>query len=135
MTDHAKILGIGFLIFGLINTLVLILIAVFMVLGLGGMLFFAREAEALFGAALGIFGLIVMLLMFFVLMALPHLLAGYTFLKRKKSSKIFGIIASVFSFMTFPLGTALAIYCFWFIFGEAGNKFYNSKKMYWSNFE
>lgn len=127
MTDHAKLLGIGFLIFGFIATLTLLLIAVLMVFGLGGMLFYAKDSgDAMFGATFGIIGSIVMLLGFFVFMALPHLLAGYTFLKRRKSSKIFGVIASVFSFFTFPLGTALAVYCIWFIFSEQGNRFYKS---------
>ncbi len=75
------------------------------------------------GFFFGIFGII---LIVYALLSLPPLVAGYAMLKKKSWARVAAIIASVLSALSFPFGTALAVYSFWFLFGEAGKRFEQS---------
>jgi hypothetical protein len=57
-------------------------------------------------------------------MSIPSLIAGYGLLKRKKWARIWTIISAVVAAMQFPLGTAVTVYTFWFLFNEPGKQFY-----------
>jgi hypothetical protein len=76
------------------------------------------------GAFFGLFGLIFGL--FYVAMALPSFIAGVGLLKRKSWAKIWAIIAGVMSAMSFPIGTAVCVYTFWFMFSDPGKSLYDS---------
>ncbi len=52
------------------------------------------------------------------------LLAGWKMLKEQSGGRTWGIIASIISLLSFPLGTALGVYGLWFLFGEEGKNFY-----------
>jgi hypothetical protein len=58
-------------------------------------------------------------------MVLPSFIAGYALLKRKSWAKIAAIVAGVMSGMSFPMGTAVCIYTFWFLFSEPGKVLYD----------
>ncbi len=62
----------------------------------------------------------------YLLLSVPGLVAGYAMLKKKSWARIAGIISSVLAALSFPFGTALAVYSFWFFFGDAGKAFDNS---------
>jgi len=49
---------------------------------------------------------------FFLLFALPKLVAGFGLLKRQEWARILTLVLSFFSLLNIPLGTALAIYSF-----------------------
>ncbi|HEY6806044.1 MAG TPA: hypothetical protein VI306_20855 [Pyrinomonadaceae bacterium] len=59
------------------------------------------------------------------LMSLPNLIAGYALLKKKSWAKMAAIIAGVVSAMSAPIGTAVAVYTFWFLFSEPGKSLYD----------
>lgn len=71
---------------------------------------------------------IVMACFFFVFTVgwtIPSMVAAYALLKRKKWAKTAGIVAGVFAAAQMPIGTAVCVYTFWFLFGEAGRSLYN----------
>ncbi|HEY0079076.1 MAG TPA: hypothetical protein VGB73_10550 [Pyrinomonadaceae bacterium] len=131
--DHNKALGIMHLIYGGFHTLVFLMVVVlylFMAGILGAALSNAPPGDAppefVFGILLVV---MLILLLIYALLAVPGLLAGYALLKRKSWAKTAGIVASVVSALSFPFGTALAVYSFWFFFGE-GKRFYDSDEYY-----
>lgn len=119
--EHNKLIGIGHLAYGGIQTLLflgmaLIFLGVFTFMPVppedGGELF---AVGAFFAAFMFIFWL------FF---AVPSFIAGYGILNRKSWGRIAGIVASVLAAMNVPHGTAICIYSLWFFFSEQGNNFY-----------
>jgi hypothetical protein len=56
----------------------------------------------------------------------PQIVGGYKLLKEKSNARIWGIIGSVLSCLSFPLGTAAGVYGMWFLFGEEGKSFYQN---------
>ena len=75
-------------------------------------------------AAVGvIFGLF--FFFFYGVLNMPSLIAGYALLKHKSWAKVAAIIAGVMGGMQFPIGTAVCIYTFWFLFSEPGKQLYD----------
>jgi hypothetical protein len=58
-------------------------------------------------------------------LTIPSFVAGYGLLKRRPWAKIAGIIAGVLAAISFPIGTAVAVYTFWFLFSDAGKSIYD----------
>lgn len=56
----------------------------------------------------------------------PSILAGYALRKRKRWAKTMSIIAGVMASMSAPIGTAVCIYTFWFLFSEPGRVLYDN---------
>ncbi len=57
---------------------------------------------------------------FNVVMTIPP----YALLKRRSWAKIAGIVSGVVAALSFPIGTAVAVYTFWFLFGDSGKQLY-----------
>jgi hypothetical protein len=113
--DHNKIIGIMHLIYGGFNALMMVIVAlIFIPIGAGA----AADPNAPAGLAafFGIFGLIMIVLG--VILGLPSILAGYAMLRHKSWAKVMGIIAACIEAISFPFGTALCVYTFWFLFGQ-----------------
>ncbi len=55
---------------------------------------------------------------FFMVLALPELIAGIGLLKRKEWGRVLTLIVSFFSLLNFPLGTALGVYSLIFLLKE-----------------
>ena len=64
-------------------------------------------------------------LVFTVGWAIPSMVAAYALLKKKKWAKTAGIVAGVFAAAQMPVGTAVCVYTFWFLFGESGRSLYD----------
>jgi len=113
---------------------------------------FAHLGYAIFHSLMGVFIGVMMLVMFntlppssagnppppafFVGMAgfmivfalgwsIPSLIAAYALLKRKRWARTAAIVAGVFAATQMPIGTAVAVYTFWFTFGEPGRLLYD----------
>jgi hypothetical protein len=56
----------------------------------------------------------------------PSIIAGYAMLKRKPWARMASIVAAVMEVMSFPLGTPVGIYSFWFMFSEVGKSLYDT---------
>jgi uncharacterized BrkB/YihY/UPF0761 family membrane protein len=65
---------------------------------------------------------------FTVAMTIPSVVAGYALLKRRPWAKVAGIVGGVVAATSFPIGTAVAVYTFWFLFSEVGKQVYGVKK-------
>jgi hypothetical protein len=106
----------------------------FLLLGLCGFLFFAglgvfAAADSGDAVALPILGLIGTIgLLFFGLLALPGMLAGYGLLKRKKWGQILGIIDGILSLINFPVGTALGAYTLFVLFQNSASDYFEGQE-------
>jgi hypothetical protein len=104
--------------------------SVFLVLGICGFVFFAglgvfAAADSGDAVALPILGLVGTVgLVFFVVLALPGLLAGYGLLKRKKWGQILGIVVGILSLFNVPVGTLLGGYTLFILFQDSANGYF-----------
>jgi hypothetical protein len=57
-------------------------------------------------------------------MTIPSFVAGYGLLKRKKWARTASIISAVVAGANFPMGTAVCVYTFWFLFSDPGKYFF-----------
>jgi hypothetical protein len=128
--EHNKLLGWGHIIHGALMALLGVLFSAMMVA------FFAvipqqpgEELPAVFFAIFGAFFLV-----FYLLMGIPSFVAGYGFLKRKKWAKVMGIISAVLAAMSFPIGTAVCVYTFWFLFSDPGKQLYDQEQK-WASYQ
>lgn len=121
--EHNKLVGIFLLAHGGLQLLVMIILAlVYGVMG-SAMLATARKDEQMFVG--GIFLVMVLFLVVFSLLLLvPQIIGGYKLLKERPGARTWGIIGSILSCLSFPLGTAAGVYGLWFLFGEEGKRFY-----------
>jgi hypothetical protein len=111
------------LIHGGLSALMMVFMVVFIgILGAGVAATADSQAEQMTG---GIF--IVMMLIaviFSMILIISQLIGGWKLLKEKANARTWGIIGSVLSLLSFPLGTAVGVYGLWFLFGEEGKRFY-----------
>ncbi|HWS56686.1 MAG TPA: hypothetical protein VN228_21300 [Pyrinomonadaceae bacterium] len=120
--DHNKVLGIMHLIYGGFFTLVSLLVLLFFGFFAGVMSAVAANDPNAPPAAL-FWALMVLVFLLYLMLSLPGLVAGYAMLKRKSWARIAGIVAAVVAGMSFPFGTALCVYTFWFCFSKQGEAF------------
>lgn len=120
--QHVKYLGwshIGYAaFFALIFGLMMLFFGVGMI---GGIL--SQPGEAGPPVFVMIFMFLFMTVMF-GLFTLPSFVAGYGLLKRKKWAKVWAIISAVLAGGQFPMGTAVTVYTFWFLFSEPGKQYF-----------
>jgi hypothetical protein len=108
--------------------------SIFLLLGICGFVFFAgigvfAAADSGDGVALGILGLIGTVgLLFFGMLALPGMLAGYGLLKRKKWGQILGIVVGALSLFNIPVGTALGAYTLFVLFQNSANDYFDGQQ-------
>jgi hypothetical protein len=113
--DHNKVIGIMHLIYGCFNALMMVIfVPVF--IGMGALAASDPGAPAGLLAIFSFFGLLMFALA--VIFGLPPILAGYAMLKRKSWARVMSIIAACVEALSFPFGTALCVYTFWFLFGQ-----------------
>jgi uncharacterized membrane protein len=75
---------------------------------------------------LGTIGLISML--FFAVLSLPGILAGYGLLKGQRWGQILGIVVGFLSLFNFPLGTALGVYTLFVMLQNAADPYFSSQE-------
>ena len=108
--------------------------SIFLLVGTCGFLFFAgigvfAAADSGDAAALGILGVLaVVSLLFFAVLALPGMLAGYGLLKRKKWGQILGMVVGILSLLNFPLGTALGAYTLFVLFQNSASDYFDGQQ-------
>lgn len=110
METHVRILGILYIIAGVIVALLGLFL--FGVLGGAGMI--SGDRQAMF--VTGIVG--TALAVFFVVLAVPSIVAGIGLLKRREWARILTIILGVLHLLGFPLGTVLGIYTLYVLLND-----------------
>lgn len=122
--DHAKILGIIFLIFGGLGILGIVFGLIFL-LGMGGLAVFNSSGSDSIPIVV-VFLIFGAFLMFALLFVIPQIIAGMSLLKGSGRSKIWIILSAVINVLNFPIGTAIGVYAFWFTFGEEGKRYFRN---------
>lgn len=105
MERHVTILGVLYLVFGLMGVFAAIL--VFVLVTGGGLISGDRDAILITGAvgtAVGAFLMIV---------SLPGVICGIALLRRLSWGRILALIVGALNLLNIPLGTALGIYTIW----------------------
>jgi hypothetical protein len=118
--EHNRTLGILHLVYGGLHAALVLVISMFFIpvfLGVG-----RTGGDADVALVMTIF--IVAFMLFWLLFSVPSLIAGYGMLKGKSWAKLWAIIAGAIAGMSFPLGTALCVYTFWFLFSGGGKELY-----------
>lgn len=122
--DHNKLLSIFFFIMGGLQLLAGIFVGVIYG-GLGTfMMANARRSEDQNVGGVFIVMAIVITLLILAFAGL-FLFTGWKLHKEQPIGRTLGIIGSILSLMSFPLGTALGVYGLWFFFGDQGKAFYS----------
>src|SRR5262245_47818483 len=120
--QHNKYLAISHLVYG----------ALFLLMMIGMMVFFGLmitlDTQGPHGEGpppFIFFFFIAFMSVIYGIMIVPSFVAGYALLKRKPWAKIAAIVAGAMSGMSFPMGTAVCVYTFWFFFSEPGKVLYD----------
>ena len=115
--EHNKYIAYSNIAYGALMSLLGLLMMIFFVgvLGtvpngppLGMMLFFTLMITGIYGV-----------------MTIPSFIAAWGLLKRKKWARTASIIAAVVAASNFPIGTAVCVYTFWFLFSDPGKVFFD----------
>jgi len=116
--EHNRTVGICHLAYGGLSMLMMLAMLLFF----GVVMFSIPDGDG----ATGIFMLVLSFIMVWsFIITLPSFIAGYAILKHKSWARTASIVAAVLETMSFPLGTAVAIYSFWFMFSDAGRSMYD----------
>lgn len=123
--EHNKTLGTLHLVYGGLHGLAMLVVvfAFSFLLYAGG-----RGGGDAFETSF-VFAIMTVVMLFSLLLTIPSFVAGYGLLKRKSWAKLWGMIAGVIAGMSFPLGTALCVYSFWFLIGEGGKELYGESNV------
>lgn len=119
--QHNKFLGIAHLAYAGLHTLMGLLFGALMVVMLGTIPPSPGNRPPPTGLFLAMAAFI---LIFTVGWVIPSMIAGFALLKRKRWAKTASIVAAVFAAAQLPIGTAVAVYTFWFAFGDVGRSLY-----------
>lgn len=68
------------------------------------------------------------LLLIFGMMIVPSFVAGYGLKRRKRWARTASIVAGVTASMSAPVGIAVCIYTFWFLFSDPGKLLYDNAR-------
>jgi hypothetical protein len=123
--EHNKTLGICHLAYGGLMMLFMIAMCIFMWVILGALP--PRPGGPDPEMPLAFFGIMfAFMIIYSLIFFAPSIIAGYAMLKRKNWARMASIVAAVMEVMSFPFGTAVGVYSFWFMFSEAGKSLYGT---------
>jgi hypothetical protein len=119
MNQHIDILGILYIVLGILG--VVIGIGLFVIIFGAGAISGEREAVLVTGAV-GTFvaGLVIVL-------SAPSIIVGIGLRRRREWARIFALILAALHLLSFPLGTAVAIYAFWVLLNPETTQLFASQ--------
>lgn len=127
--DHAKIIGISFLILGFVMFIITVGCVIMFFL-FGGFESLKTDYIGLIPIEfiMGIYTLVISIVMIvlFIIFVIPSIIAGWNLFKGNGKGKILTVIAVIFYILQFPYGTAIGVYALWFIFGGEGKKYFRN---------
>jgi hypothetical protein len=118
--QHNKYLAYAHIVYAAFHSLLGVFMGFMMFMMLSTMPGHGAEPPPAFFVFMGLF-----LLIFTVGWTIPSMIAAYGLLKRKRWAKTAGIVAGVFAASQLPVGTAVCVYTFWFLFSENGRQLYD----------
>ena len=121
--------GIFLMVHGALQAVIMILIGlVYGGIGVAMLATGKKEEEQFVG--LIFIGMIAVLFIISLIFVLPQMLGGFKLLKERPNARTWGIVGSIISLLSFPLGTAAGVYGLWFLFGDEGKRFYLGSSPY-----
>lgn len=123
--EHNRLVGIFLMAHGGMQTLIMLLLsAIYGLIGAGIFASAKKQEEQM----VGMFFIVVVaaVILFSLLFIIPQIVGGWKMYKEKPNARIWGIIGSIVSCMSFPIGTAAGVYGLWFLFGDEGKRFYEN---------
>ena len=123
--EHNRLVGIFLMAHGGLQALVMGLLS--LIYGGIGIAILLGGKNADKPAGIIFIVMVAVLVVFSSLFMLPQIIGGWKMFKEKPNAKTWGIIGSILSCMSFPLGTAAGVYGLWFLFGDMGKEFYGNQ--------
>ncbi|CAN5501943.1 hypothetical protein BH10ACI2_BH10ACI2_20130 [soil metagenome] len=121
--NHNRLVGIFLMAHGGLQAFVMVIMCLIYG-GLGiAMLIGGQQGEQKF-VGIAFIAAISVLAVVACLFVGPQLIGGYKLWKEKPNARIWGIVGSIISCLSFPLGTAAGVYGLWFLFGDLGRSYY-----------
>ena len=121
--EHNRLVGIFLMVHGGFQAAIMIFMCIFYaIVGSAVFLGNARDGGAVVGLAF--IAVVAIIAVVSVVFIMPQILAGYMLFREKVNARTWGIVGSILSCLSFPLGTAVGVYGLWFLFGESGKQFY-----------
>ena len=121
--EQNKLAGIFLLVHAGIQTIVMLFIGlIYGGIGAGLLIGGKKDEEQMVG--LVFIAAIVFLLILSLIFVLPQFIGGWKMLKERPNARTWGIIGSIASCLSFPLGTAAGVFGLVFLLGDAGKQFY-----------
>jgi hypothetical protein len=120
--EHNRLVGIFLMAHGAMQALVMLLLGIIYGV-LGAAMIIGAPNEGKFVGLIFIM-VVIFMLIFATAFAGSQIIGGYNLFKEKANARTWGIIGSIVSCISFPLGTAAGVYGLWFLFGDEGKRFY-----------
>jgi ABC-type Fe3+-siderophore transport system permease subunit len=130
--EHAKLLGLFLWIYAGLHFLIFGFVALVWFGIFGAIMSEASRRpqrgnspnpEAIAGIAVVFIIIAVVVLVVFLM---PKVVAGFGLRKGRSWAKVWTIVACCVAVLNFPLGTALGVYGFWFVFGDLGKTYFEN---------
>jgi hypothetical protein len=127
--EQNKLAGIFLMIHGALQAVVMGLIGLIYG-GIGAAMFLTsrKDEEQFAGAAL--FAVMIFVGIIALAFIIPQIIGGWKMLKERPNARTWGIVGSIVSCLSFPLGTAAGVFGLVFLFGEQGRQFYLGGQSY-----
>jgi hypothetical protein len=129
--DKARLLGLFFWLFTILNVVIVVGIAVIYI-AIFGAVFSQQPQRANDPPPEFIIGILAVVFFFVlvltILFSVPKIVAGYGLRKRKPWARGWAIAASIMSCMSFPLGTAIGVFGLVFLFSDEGKLFFDQQE-------
>ena len=128
--DKARLLGLFFWLFTILNVVIVVGIAVIYI-AIFGVVFSQQPQRAndpppefIIGILAAVFFFVLVIT---ILFSVPKIVAGYGLRKGKAWARGWAIAASIMSCMSFPLGTAIGVFGLVFLFSDEGKVYFDSQ--------
>lgn len=129
--EHNKYLAYSFLAHGAFQVFWMLAMSLFFLFFMTSIPQQSRGDDPPAGVFIFFIGFIVLIQMIF---AAPSFIAGYALWKRKRWARIAGIIGAVMAGASFPIGTAVCVYAFWFLLSDRGKSMYEDQNITSQNY-
>lgn len=114
MDKHVTVLGVLFLVLGIMGVIGMAIVAVIFLIG-GAVIssVAAHEPDVPGILSLVSVGFGVFICLAIAVSTIPSLVAGYGLLQKRRWSKVWALVAGLLNLPGFPLGTVVGIYAVW----------------------
>jgi Ca2+/H+ antiporter len=121
--EHNRLVGIFLMAHGGLQAFAMIIIGlIYGGLGIGMLIGGRKNEEQVVGIVF--IAMIAILAVVGLIFIIPQIIGGYKLWKEKANARTWGIVGSIISCLSFPLGTAAGVYGLWFLFGDEGKRYY-----------